>query len=697
MPYDSRPNTNKAFNEVSSDLAELMAKYKIKPLSTAMHTLGVVGSPLMVYFSAKGAARDASKGKYLDSAADIIPALPEIADVGIGTIAFTQALKQGAWQAGKVGVTRMGAGALGAGASIGASLFLTLAVDLGQTHLHELGYKVDNGMIGELDSKMNNIDRASLALFPTDTIPRTLASINAGTIISSTSTGQDQQDVIVQYDSIKSDTFGPETEAPSTPWHIDQRGINGFERELDQFTTYRGHYHNKALNDLAQAMYDNPDQAKGLFKDCLYATTISTALENAQKAGETINGKGQPLGATDLIPQKYLDAAAKQVLDGFRQDYKAADAYYNVYHKELGQFATFYGHYERIELNTLAKDMYEHKDQADTLFGNYMRTTIKIQALEDAKAAGVKNSDHHTLTWTDNIPDDYVNAAEKKVYTAVEKDYQQNAMIGYVDNALNYIDPRGDRHYTDPKNLGVTRIECARVLMTFNDGKGGVFHWDNPEHVRLMRGMLDQALLIDQRSTLNAHTTTAHPSHKAVPAVAPLKTRLNEEQIHGVNQNIIDQIVDNNLEDKNTHSFDPKKLALLQNQLVQAGYLSPTYQTGTMNGFTMRAIESAIKAESNPSSITPDQLTHLVEKADATLASLKEIPADPSTFDPRALSFQTNTYLLGLYDGHLDGLSGPKTAKSMEKFEQLQKSDTGISTFLPISAIVVAVVTPPTP
>ena len=677
MAFDSSPSANKAFNEVSSDLAELMAKYKIKPLPTVggtlMHTAGAVGSPLMVIFSAKGAVEDASKGKYLDSAADIIPAIPEIADVGIGTVAFAQALKQGAWQATKAGATRIGAGAVSAEFSLGASLFLTLAVDVGQSRLHELGYKVDNGFSGTQANQANNINHAVTALFPTDTIPLWLDTAKIGTVVSTTSIGPDQQDVVVNYDRLDTD-YDPEHPGPNWTFHIDQRGINGFERELDQFTTYRGHYQNKALNDLAQAMYDNPDQAKAIFKDCLYATTIATALENAQKAGETINGKGQPLGATDLIPQKYLDAAARQVLDGFRQDYKAAGIEFNTLHKELGQFGTFYGHYKDPELNTLAQMMYEHQDQADTLFENYMRTTIRIRALEDAKQAGVKNSSHHPLSWTDTIPQNYMEAAEKKVYSDVAKDYQENAATGYIDNALNYIDPRSDRHYTDPKNLDVTRIECARVLMTFDDGKGGVFHWDNPEHVRLMRGMLDQALLNDPQSTVNAPAAASRASHRAAaPAVAPLNTKLNEEQIHAVNQDVINQVISPAFLADENGGFDHAKINALQVTLAQAGYLSGTYHTGAINGYTMRAIDASVKAELKPDSLPEAARAVVIENTAKLYESLKEHPADPTSFDVRALNFQANAYLLGLYDGRLDGLGGTKTLEAENQFSALQQ------------------------
>lgn len=584
MAFDSVPpasniRTSRAFKEVAVDTAAVAGKYGFKTVHLAGGALGLVGAPLILGATVTKSGGHISEGRFVQAGMDLLPVLTEGYEVGLAGVAFSQALKQGAWQAAKAGGARLITGtSLAVG--FGGGLFLTLAADLGQSALHERGFDVDNGFIATKQNQALNVNNAALALFPGDSPPfvKDVLTNNSSTM---TQTGPYEWDLRSEFD-IDSDSYTTEEVKPIVVTsHVNMSGVGNFlDKDLKYFSTFQGHYQfmddkgkihpDTQMNQIAKAMYENPDQAFGLFRDLLYKRTIDTALSLAKERHIKINGNGQELNNTDLLPPALMKEAADITKTNFQNSW--------------------------------------------TVAGNQ-----------------------------------------------------------YLEKGIAYLDAK----FAKPENMNISKMETYRFLETFNNGQGG-FRWDNPVHFAQLHAAVNQAI-----ETYSPSGPKAQPAQTRGPTTQPLQTKLNAEQIHTVNQSVINQLVTGYLTDDQTNHFDHKKLSVLQNQLVQAGYLSGTHQTGTMNGFTVRAIDAAVKAELNPSSITEDQRAVIMEKADASFTGLRQTPADSSSFDPRVLSFQTNAYLLGLYDGRLDGLSGPKTGEALDKYEQLKQTGPALATALP--------------
>ena len=583
--------TRRSFREAAKDTGALAAKYGFGTFKIAGNVVGVSGAPLVLGWTGYQTYTSFQEGKPVQGLMNAVTTAPEIYEIGVaGRALITQGLKQGLWQGVKAGGARLITGTSFA-VGVGGGLALTLGVDLAQSWAHESGWNVDPGFITSHMAKLQNAENVAGALFKGDTAPFKGDILTAGTTQTLTQTGPYTWDTETSIPNMAGAQYGMMMAPTVLKGQLVQTGMgNFFEKEMKYFSTFHGNYPAVTVNEkgemqiivgkdkkpmmddkmnfVAQQMYENPEQAMGLFRDFLYERTIKTAIDIANREKITVNGikGGQVLSENDAIPQALLERAGAQVL-------------------------------------------------------------------KDTKAAWQLGGDR------------------------------------YFTQALNYLDPK----YVRPENINIAKMEAYRVIEnrfsgnveSFMDNKGG-FNWQNSVHLAQMHTAIDKAIELERPAGPKARASApARPTVSVGPE--PLKTRLPEEEIHKVNRNTLNTIVGGNLIDSETNGFKHDILKPIQDGLVQAGYLSATYATGNINGFTMRAIDKAIKAEMQPGNLTPEQQDIIAAKASETLADLKINPADPKSFDPRVLSFQTDAYLLGTYTGNLDGLSGPKTAAAVEK------------------------------
>ena len=575
------------------DTAKLAAKYGFKTVELGGKAVGLAGAPLVLGWTGYQAYDSVREGKPVQGLMNIVPAIPEMYEVGVAGVAFRQALQQGVWQAAKAGGARLITGtsfAVGAG----GGLALTLAVDLGMTVAHEAGWNVDNGFIASAQNRVWNANNAAVALFPEDT-PPLLKDLMSNSSTKTTQTGPYEYTIRTEFEDTFSEDFGGTADKEPIVWtsNVKMNGVgNFFNQELKYFSTFHGNFPavrydektgksemladksgkimmDEKMSMIAQGMYENPDQAFGMFRDFLYSRTVETALQLAEDRKIKVNGDGQQLNSSDKIPPALMKEAAQQTMSNFRAAYQ-------------------YG-------------------------GNF-----------------------------------------------------------YFEKALNYLDPK----FIRPENIDIAKVEAYNFIEnrfqgrveTLMDDKGG-FNWSNSTHLAAIHSAIDKAIELNRPAT----PLIAHPRRaSSAPSIQPLGTKLSAEEQHTAKQDVLNAVMTPGyMQDTETGQFKHNSLGYVQKLMVQAGLLSATYQTGNINGQTIRAIDNAIKGVIDPKDITPDQKNAILDNARKLSEDLKANPADSTSLDPRVLAFQTNAYLLGTYNGRLDGLSGPKTAEAQNTLTNL--------------------------
>lgn len=181
-------------------------------------------------------------------------------------------------------------------------------------------------------------------------------------------------------------------------------------------------------------------------------------------------------------------------------------------------------------------------------------------------------------------------------------------------------------------------------------------------------------------TTLSASPVAAiNKNHAQIPDLGPLASTVSAsvrgQKIGEAAGSGADILVINALGDFSTlDTFGPEKVKSLQKALVAGGFLKPEGPGQAVDGIfgkrTAEALDSSIRGAFKPSDVTPAQRAHLEQEMRRIGQDLAAKPASPYSHDVRVVALQVNAYMLGLYDGKIDGLQGVKTTTAMADLDR---------------------------